>query len=336
MLILDTMSYCSDPALGWLLNILKTAFTVIQVIVPILLILGLGIQFGSKVINPEDDKAKDKIKNSITAAVIVFFLPLLINLLMFVLGNNYNLSECWNNSKVYSSGTQYIKKPSKSGTDVFYVNSEDYAPGSNGVDPNYWDGLIDDTPDTGNGESWNGEVIEGNAQTYKDVVWDPNDVTKISNLTSAQLTAILNAYGGNAKNFIPYAVNYVTVEQKYHINLFFFISLHAIESGWITSSVSNTCNNLGGWKDFGNPSYVCARAPANEGSTPYRYFTSKGAFIDYVGNSMKTNYLTLGGSHYNGTSVSGIIHDYNNGSVSEINSINKIARELFSHVSEVM
>ena len=46
MLILDAMSYCSDPALGWLLNILKTAFTVIQVIVPILLILGLGIQFG--------------------------------------------------------------------------------------------------------------------------------------------------------------------------------------------------------------------------------------------------------------------------------------------------
>ena len=51
---------------------------------------------------------------------------------------------------------------------------------------------------------------------------------------------------------------------------------------------------------------------------------------------MKTNYLTPGGSHYNGTSVSGIIHDYNNGSVSEINSINKIARDLFSHVSEVM
>jgi len=334
MLILDAMSYCSDPALGWLLNILKTAFTVLQIIVPILLIVGLGIQFGSRVVNPEDEKSKNKIKNTITAAVTVFFLPLLINLLMFVLGNNYNLSECWNNSKVYSSGTQYIKKPSRSGTEVFYVNSQDYAPGSNGVDPNYWDGLIDDSPDEG--ESWNGEVIEGTAQTYKDVVWDPNDVTRISNLNSTQLTAILNAYGGNAKNFIPYAVNYVTVEQKYHVNLFFFIALHAIESGWITSPVSNACNNLGGWKDFGNPSYVCARAPGNEGSTPYKYFTSKGAFIDYVGNSMKTNYLTPGGSHYNGPSVSGIIHDYNVGSVSEINSINQIARELFSHVSEVM
>ena len=301
---------------------------------PILLMVGLGIQFGSRVVNPEDEKSKNKIKNTITAAVTVFFLPLLINLLMFVLGNNYNLSECWNNSKVYSSGTQYIKKPSRAGTEVFYVNSQDYADGSNGIDPNYWDGLIDDSPDEGG--SWDGEVIEGTAQTYKDVVWDPNDVTRISNLNSTQLTAILNAYGGNAKNFIPYAVNYVTVEQKYHVNLFFFIALHAIESGWITSPVSNACNNLGGWKDFSNPSYVCARAPGNEGSTPYKYFSSKGAFIDYVGSSMKTNYLTPGGSHYNGPSVSGIIHDYNVGSVSEINLINQIARGLFSHVSEVM
>ena len=136
MLILDAMSYCSDPALGWLLNILKTAFTVLQIIVPILLMVGLGIQFGSRVVNPEDEKSKNKIKNTITAAVTVFFLPLLINLLMFVLGNNYNLSECWNNSKVYSSGTQYIKKPSRAGTEVFYVNSQDYADGSNGIDPN--------------------------------------------------------------------------------------------------------------------------------------------------------------------------------------------------------
>ena len=295
MLILDAMSYCSDPALGWLLNILKTAFTVLQIIVPILLMVGLGIQFGNRVVNPEDEKTKNKIKNTITAAVTVFFLPLLINLLM---------------------------------------NSQDYADGSNGIDPNYWDGLIDDSPDEGG--SWDGEVIEGTAQTYKDVVWDPNDVTRISNLNSTQLTAILNAYGGNAKNFIPYAVNYVTVEQKYHVNLFFFIALHAIESGWITSPVSNACNNLGGWKDFSNPSYVCARAPGNEGSTPYKYFSSKGAFIDYVGSSMKTNYLTPGGSHYNGPSVSGIIHDYNVGSVSEIYLINQIARGLFSHVSEVM
>ena len=334
MLILDVMEYCSEPALGWLLNILKNAFTVIQIIVPILLIVGLGIQFGNKVINPDDEKSKDKIRNTITAAVIVFFLPLLINLLMFVLGNNYKLSECWNNSKVYSSGTRYIKKPSRDNTKVFYVNDDNVADGSNGVDPNYWDGLIDDSPE-GDG-TWDGEVIEGTARTYKDVVWDPNDVTKISNLTSAQLSAILNAYGGNAKNFIPYAVNYVTVEQKYHINAFFFIALHAIESGWITSSVSNACNNLGGWKDFSNPSYVCARAPANEGYTPYKYFESKGAFIDYVGSSMQKNYLTPGGSHYNGPSVSGIIQDYNMGSVSEINSINKIAGDLFNHVSEVM
>ena len=181
-----------------------------------------------------------------------------------------------------------------------------------------------------------GETIEGTAQTYKDVVWDSNNVTKRSNLTSDQLVKVLNAYGGNAKNFVPYASNYITAENKYNVNAFFLIALHAIESRWITSNVSKACNNLGGWKDFSHPSYVCARAPSNEGSTPYKYFNSKGEFIDYVANSLKNNYLTQGGSHYHGTSVSAIIQDYNVGSQSEIKLINQIASKMFSQTRSVM
>lgn len=184
--------------------------------------------------------------------------------------------------------------------------------------------------------SWNGTLIDGNAQSWKDVVWDPNDVTKISNLTAAQLKAVLNAKGGNATNFIPLVEAYITNEHTNQINALFFLSLHAIESGWVTSSVSRACNNLGGWKDFSNPSYVCARAPANESSTPYKYFQSKGDFVMNVGSSMHTNYLTPGGSHYNGPSVSGIIHDYNCGSQSEINSIISIANDLFNYVKQVV
>ena len=183
---------------------------------------------------------------------------------------------------------------------------------------------------------WNGQVIDGTAQSWKDVVWDPNDVTKISNLTVEQLKAVLRSKGGNATNFIPLAEVYITNEHTNHINALFFISIHAIESGWVTSSVSRACNNLGGWKDFGNPSYVCARAPANEGSTPYKNFNSKGDFIMEVGSSMHKHYLTPGGSHYHGPSVSGIIHDYNCGSQSEINSIISIGNDLFSHVKRVV
>ena len=183
---------------------------------------------------------------------------------------------------------------------------------------------------------WNGQVIDGTAQSWKDVVWDPNDVTKISNLTVEQLKAVLRSKGGNATNFIPLAEVYITNEHTNGINAIFFISLHAIESGWVTSGVSRACNNLGGWKDFGNPSYICARSPANEGSTPYKYFKSKGDFIMEVGASMHKHYLTPGGSHYHGPSVSGIIHDYNCGSQSEIQSINSIGNDLFSHVKKVV
>lgn len=100
---------CSDFVLATILSIIRKSLNIIQVIVPILLILSGTIQFMKMVLNPDDDRnGKKSFINSIMAAVIVFFLPTLINLTMSILNETgevgiktdkkryaLNLSSCW-------------------------------------------------------------------------------------------------------------------------------------------------------------------------------------------------------------------------------------------------
>ena len=67
---------CSSPTLWSILNVTKKAFTLIQIIAPILLIISLIMNITKLVSNPEDKKAGKKIKNAILATIIIFFIPL--------------------------------------------------------------------------------------------------------------------------------------------------------------------------------------------------------------------------------------------------------------------
>ena len=319
-MIMDITIYCSDPGLGFILLVLKRFFVMIEVIAPIVLIVSLFILFTKVVTDPDNKKLQKNIQNAIFACVTIFLLPVLLNLTMNILGNNYTLSECWNNAYVSSSKSKYISKKSE----------EKKKPTSVYIDPKSYHG---EAPINKSG-TFNGQVIEGNAQSYKDVVWDPNDVTKISHLTSAQLTAVLNAYGGNATNFAPYATGFVTAENKYQINVFFLVALNALESGWYTSPISRGCNNLGGvCETSAHPSNGCG----SNYNCAFGYYNSVPEYIDYQGGMLRTSYLTPGGSYYEGVSLSQVytIH-YCPGCVEAAGEIQTIANGLFSKVSSVM
>lgn len=127
----DIKSCCNDYGLANILASIKEALNIIHIVVPFLLILSLAIGFIQLVINPEDKKKPKMVFIRIFCAVIVFFLPYLVNLSLSLLdGDGYQLGACWKSSEELKKEMEnreniYIPttdKPKQS----FILNSDDY------------------------------------------------------------------------------------------------------------------------------------------------------------------------------------------------------------------
>ena len=320
--VLTMASECSSPILAVILRVVKNLLALIQIIAPLLLIAGMTYNLIKMMQNPEDKKGLSKVKNSALAAAIIFFIPVLINALMNMLGENYNISLCWGNVSDYYSEASYIRTADKKNISIFQ-NPDEYEKGN---------------PSSSGGSSSSGPVdlgenIDGTAKQVGDVVWDPTNLNRISNLTSSQLVAVLNSHGGKAKNFIPYASRLITTEQKYSVNVFFLIGVEALESGWITSSISKKCNNLGGVRETkSRPSNGCG---SNSGGG-FAYFNSVEEFIDHHGSMLHNNYLTPGGKYYEGATPQGVVVHYCPGCTHWPSTVIKIGNSLFDDVAKVL
>ncbi len=318
MLIGEIVQYCSDPALGRLLAIIKRVFTMIEIIVPIVLMVSIAFILLRLVTNTDviekkrkyqnvpfdysDSDLRKQILNACTAAAAVMLLPAIVSLVMYAVSeatnDKYVISECWNDAKLYEGNASYIPKKQSRQLESFIINPAQYH-GFEG-DPNYRSDRVPEDDDEYDVESLDYTSI-GN------IVWDPNDVTKISNLTAAQLTAILNSHSDGAKNFVPYAQAIISAEQKYHVNAFFLVAIDAWESGWMSSAISKSCNNLGGVvESSAHPSNGCGSNPGHK----FAYFNSVSEYIDYHANLLGSSYLTEGGAYYNGKSVSAVQTKY--------------------------
>ena len=320
MYIIETViTGCSSPALGRLLQILKNILLLIQIIGPILLIIAMTTTFTKLMANPEEKKLKSNLKNQLLAILFLFITPIIVNAIMLMMDESYSLSSCWN-SISNSNETATYYNPTDRERSPLIPQRGDYEKGEERVPAS-----------SNSGTSYS---IDGTAQTYKDVVWDSSNLTRISNLTSAQLIKILNAYGGKAKNLIPYASNYITAENKYKVNVFFLVGLNALESGWGTSAIARNCNNLGGvCASQSHPSYGCG----SNSNCSFAKFNSVGDFIDYNASMLNNNYLNPGGSYYEGTSLSQVYtKHYCPGCNTAAGTINTIATGLFNKTKEVM
>ena len=113
-MILDVSS-CSDPGLGFILRIIKMLFTILEVAAPIVLIVSLGIILTKLLADPSNDKLKKNLTNSILSCVIVFLLPLLVNLTMSLFGQRYSFSQCWNNAYSSTGSSRFIQREDSEG-----------------------------------------------------------------------------------------------------------------------------------------------------------------------------------------------------------------------------
>ena len=128
MFILDVASNCNNYAIVSLFVIAKRIFTIIQILAPILAIIGLGINLVKSVIDPNRKNNFSSYKNWLIALIVVFAIPTIVNATMGILGENYSVSSCWNNAEqIYKPGNSKYNDGNdgvKSG--AININPEDY------------------------------------------------------------------------------------------------------------------------------------------------------------------------------------------------------------------
>lgn len=97
----DLGSCCSDYGLVSIIDIIRRVIETFQIIVPILLLTMLSVQLVKLVINPEEKNSLKKITNRILSAVIIFFLPVVVNVIMSWLPatENFQVASCWKTAK---------------------------------------------------------------------------------------------------------------------------------------------------------------------------------------------------------------------------------------------
>ncbi len=102
------ISGCTSPALGAVLSIMKKIMNLIQIIVPILLMISLAFNLIKLMGDPDNKKLLPRIKNAALATVIVFMVPVFVNVVMGMLGENFSVSACWESISNPSGTPSYI------------------------------------------------------------------------------------------------------------------------------------------------------------------------------------------------------------------------------------
>ena len=130
-MILDVMQTCNSSALSIILPIVKNILLLIQIIVPILLIVFSIIQLSQGVMNPDLKDQNKKIFNKFIAAAVVFIVPVLLNVVMGMVGESTEFSNCWNNANDVSinDGNYIDNSHGKEKTKIVDDNSNGYEKG---------------------------------------------------------------------------------------------------------------------------------------------------------------------------------------------------------------
>ena len=311
------MEFCEDESILRLFAIFRMLITVIKILVPIIIILKVSTDLGKAVVASNGDQIKKvsaTIPKRFIAALVIFLIPSVINYIFDVLVGFQDTASA------FASCTTCMTVGSECDTliDVAHAKAEAER---NHIAPIY---LIDEdevleqmeqkaeenkkNKNNNNNNNKQGNIV-GNGKYF-----DSEDVTKISGLSEQEFIEVLQnstAYKGKAKVYIPLAHDLILAEQNHSVNAFYLIGLYSYESGWLGSTLTKKCNNIGGVRYYGR-TYGNGKKQTNCWNR-YAGFDSIAEFIDFHANMLETRYLTPGAPHYNGTSVAAIAKDYGAG-----------------------
>ena len=105
---------CQSAMLSKILYFVKNILLIIMIISPILAIISLMILFTKSMKNPDDKKNTKKIVNAIKALIIIFMIPVFVNVVMAALGENTSISSCYKNASKTGIATTYMSDKDES------------------------------------------------------------------------------------------------------------------------------------------------------------------------------------------------------------------------------
>lgn len=105
MLILDFI-LCNTKGFLQVMNFIKIFLNIIRFAIPLLLIITISIDLFKNVINPDNKDGLNNIKRRVIAAIIIFLIPSVIDLVMVLIQKNfssneetnYKLTNCYTNA----------------------------------------------------------------------------------------------------------------------------------------------------------------------------------------------------------------------------------------------
>ena len=122
----DLGNCCKDPSLANIMSVFSNILNIIQIVVPIILLLMIAYQLMQMMINPDEKKNKKKMLNQFIAAVVIFFIPMLANIVINITGESINFSACIKETKniKVSTKSNYIKESNKKATPIINTSTE--------------------------------------------------------------------------------------------------------------------------------------------------------------------------------------------------------------------
>jgi len=142
----DTLgTCCNDYGLVNVLDIFRKFINLVQIIVPILLIVWSCVELVHLMANPEDKKGLKPLFNKYIAAVICFFLPIFVNVVLGMMPETFSVSACWEQAKISAEVVRSQKNTYISADDEtqspFLINPDDYEEGNERKKPTPAGGL---------------------------------------------------------------------------------------------------------------------------------------------------------------------------------------------------
>ena len=100
-------STCNDAGLQNILVVANNIMNILFIVVPIITILSLTIAFVKAAMDPEDKKIFPRLRNILIACAIIFIIPVFVNIVMSMLGEDSDISICWRNAKMSNPNSSY-------------------------------------------------------------------------------------------------------------------------------------------------------------------------------------------------------------------------------------
>lgn len=316
--LVDLATTCDDVALANVLVIVKRALLLLRIFGPILCIISLILIFTKGTFNPDDKKMMKTVFNTVLAMILLFFVPIIVNAVIGLLGDANDFSRCWNtdNSNITISRGNYDDYDDDNDDKISpLIDPDKYNPNneSAGTGDSNSIGATGTTSSSTNSSL----VLIGDSrvvQTYEYLSGDWGNQANYSGggVHTADATTFV-AEGGKGLSWlkqtgIPASKSYFDAGKTVVIML----GVNDIKTPNIANSYASYINsNIDSWTSKGSKVYFAAVTPCNGNYESFNSYISnfnstlksslsnKVCWIDTDTYIRRQGYQTVDGLHYN-------------------------------------